>query len=222
MRVAAWQCQPGPLDVAGNLRRLDEICATAAARQVGDGLHGTAGRQVSILVGEAHDGVRVSNVDPLRMRAVGIKRDAEGLVQALGEDRRFFWISLRVDAAENLDFACGALGEEEVAVGREANEARIVETGGVELDFEALGRDGPGIVGAGNDGGAVIDGLVGRGIGQIGDGEMAADAWSFVRCVGKRGLAGENGRLRVLRYRDGAEGEQCAGKDEKAMNGREF
>jgi len=33
-RVAAWQCQPGPLDVAGNLRRLDEICAMAAARQV--------------------------------------------------------------------------------------------------------------------------------------------------------------------------------------------
>ena len=33
-RVAAWQCQPGPLDVAGNLRRLDEICATAAARRV--------------------------------------------------------------------------------------------------------------------------------------------------------------------------------------------
>ncbi len=33
-RVAAWQCQPGSLDVAGNLRRLDEICATAAARQV--------------------------------------------------------------------------------------------------------------------------------------------------------------------------------------------
>jgi 5-aminopentanamidase len=33
-RVAAWQCQPGPLDVAGNLRRLDEICAAAAARQV--------------------------------------------------------------------------------------------------------------------------------------------------------------------------------------------
>ena len=32
-RVAAWQCQPGPLDVAGNLRRLDEICARAAAQQ---------------------------------------------------------------------------------------------------------------------------------------------------------------------------------------------
>jgi len=33
-RVAAWQCQPGPLDVKGNLRRLDEICALAAGRQV--------------------------------------------------------------------------------------------------------------------------------------------------------------------------------------------
>jgi 5-aminopentanamidase len=31
-RVAAWQCEPGPLDVEGNLRRLDEICAAAAAR----------------------------------------------------------------------------------------------------------------------------------------------------------------------------------------------
>lgn len=34
LRVAAWQCLPGPLDVAGNLRRLDAICASAAAQQV--------------------------------------------------------------------------------------------------------------------------------------------------------------------------------------------
>jgi predicted amidohydrolase len=33
-RVAAWQCRPGSLDVTGNLRRLDEACALAAARQV--------------------------------------------------------------------------------------------------------------------------------------------------------------------------------------------
>lgn len=32
-RVAAWQCPPGPRDVAGNLRRLDAACASAAARQ---------------------------------------------------------------------------------------------------------------------------------------------------------------------------------------------
>ena len=33
-RVAAWQCPPGSLDVAENLRRLDEIAASAAAQQV--------------------------------------------------------------------------------------------------------------------------------------------------------------------------------------------
>jgi 5-aminopentanamidase len=33
-RVAAWQCLPGPLNVAGNLRRLDAICAAAAAQRV--------------------------------------------------------------------------------------------------------------------------------------------------------------------------------------------
>ena len=32
-RVAAWQCLPWSRDVAGNLRRLDAICAAAAARR---------------------------------------------------------------------------------------------------------------------------------------------------------------------------------------------
>ncbi len=102
-------------------------------------------------------------------------------------------------------------------MGAKRMQARVVETGGVELHLEALGRDGPGVGGAGNDVGAVIDGLIGRGSGQVGHGEMAADAGGFVRGVGECGLAGENGRLRVLRYGDGAEGEQCAGKDEKAI-----
>lgn len=32
MRVAAWQCEPGPRDVEGNLRRLGRACAEAAGR----------------------------------------------------------------------------------------------------------------------------------------------------------------------------------------------
>jgi predicted amidohydrolase len=32
-RIAAWQCGPRPLDIAGNLRRLDEICAEAARQR---------------------------------------------------------------------------------------------------------------------------------------------------------------------------------------------
>jgi predicted amidohydrolase len=34
LRIAAWQCRPGPLDVPGNLRRLAGACAAAAARGV--------------------------------------------------------------------------------------------------------------------------------------------------------------------------------------------
>jgi 5-aminopentanamidase len=33
-RVAAWQCPPGPLDVKGNLLRLDAVCALAGAQRV--------------------------------------------------------------------------------------------------------------------------------------------------------------------------------------------
>jgi predicted amidohydrolase len=32
MRVAAWQCRPGSFDVPGNLRRLGQACASAAAQ----------------------------------------------------------------------------------------------------------------------------------------------------------------------------------------------
>ena len=49
--------------------------------------------------------------------------------------------------------------------------------------------------GAGNDGGAVVDGLIGHGLGQIGDGQMAANAGGFVSSVSEGGLAGEDRRL---------------------------
>ena len=34
-RVAAWQCVPGPREVAGNLRRLDAACAAASSQGAG-------------------------------------------------------------------------------------------------------------------------------------------------------------------------------------------
>ena len=70
-------------------------------------------------------------------------------------------LAVGADAAEDLDLAGFALGEEQIAVGREAQQARIVEAGGVELHLEALGRDGPGVGGARNHVGAVVDGLIG-------------------------------------------------------------
>ena len=172
--------------------------------RLGQIFRGAARLQIAILVGEAHDAVGVADVDVLGIGSQGIERDAEGLVQAFGEDGRLLRLAVGVDAAKDPDLAGLALGQEEVAVGRDAQQARIVETGGVELDLEALGRDGPGIGGARNHAWAVVDGLVGRGRGQVGDGEVAADAGRLVGRIGEGGLAGQNaGRWRLWRAGEG-------------------
>ena len=165
----------------------------SAAGQLGEVLRRAAGLQIAILIREAHDAVGVANVDPLRIGAGGIEGDAEGLVQA-GQRRRRLASGLPSASTprKTLILPVCAFGEEEIAVGRDAQEPRIVEAGGIELDLEAFGRDRPGVCRARDDGGAVVDGLVGSWCGQIGDSEMAADAGRLVCRVGKSGLAGKN------------------------------
>jgi hypothetical protein len=65
--------------------------------------------------------------------------------------------AVSADAAKDADFPGFAFGEEEVAVGSDAEQAGIVEVGGVKLDLKSLGRDGPGAGGAGNEVGTVVD-----------------------------------------------------------------
>ncbi len=198
----------------------------SAAGQVGDLLHGAASGEIAIAVGEAHDAVGVADIDPLRVGAEGIEGDAEGLVEIAGEDGGLFGIAVGVDAAKDFDFARSAFGEEEVAVGGEADEAGVVEIGGIELDLEAFGRDGPGVGGTGNDGGTVVDGLAGRGLGQVGDGEMAADAGGFVSRVSEGGLASEDGMRGGGLRGVGGRGARCSScgdsrnKKDKAGKGR--
>lgn len=189
---------------------------TAATGKIGELPGGTAGDEVAIAIGEAEDGVGVTDVDPLGIRAVGVEGDAEGLVETGGEDGDLPGFAGGVDAAEDFDFAGFAFGEEEIAVGGEADEARIVETGGVELDLEALGRDGPGVGGARNDVGAVVDGLLGCRGGQVSGGEVAASAGRFVSRVSECGLACEEARAWV-----GCLGAGLAEPEAKAANANE-
>jgi len=62
---------------------------------------------------------------------------------------------------------------------------------GVEGDFEAVGGDGPGAGRAGNDVRCVVDGLVGLGLGKVGESDLAADAGLLLIPVGEGGLAGD-------------------------------
>src|SRR6202008_4662556 len=93
---------------------------------------------------EAHHGIGVAHVDPLRIWAWRIEVDAEGPVQAAGESRGEFGLAVSAHATKDFNVARLAFGDEEVAVGRGANQARFIEVGGVKLNFESLRNLRPG------------------------------------------------------------------------------
>ena len=165
----------------------------AAAGEFGYLLRCGAGFEVAVLVRDTHNAVGVSDVNPLRVGTGGIEGHAEGEVEFLREDGGLFWLAVGTDAAKELDLAGLAFREEEIAVGREAQQTRIVEPGRIHIDLEAPRCDGPGIRRARDDCGAVVDRLLGLGLGKVSDGDMTAGAGGLVERVGEGGLAGEDG-----------------------------
>ena len=130
---------------------------------------------------EADDGGGVGDVDVPGVVG-GVEGDAEGVIEAGGELFDVSGFAVGVGAAEDEDGASLRVGEEEVAVGGEADEARHDEGAlgrfvgllgvlfalhgrrvatGVEGDLVAGGRLRPGTFGAVDDGGAIVDGFGG-------------------------------------------------------------
>ncbi len=189
------------------------------AGELGDDFFGGAGGyEVAGFVGEADDGVGVADVDPLGVGAGGVEVDAEGEVEALGgEGGDGLGLAVGAYAAEDEDFVAVGVGEEDVAVGGGAEEARLAEGGrrgrdaggliilrggggdhlevaaGVEGHLEAGRGDGPGVGRFGDEGGAVVDGFLRRGRGEIGDGDFAAGAGGLLVPVGEGCGAGYSG-----------------------------
>ena len=74
--------------------------------------------------------------------------------------------------------------------------------------------------GPGNNVGTVVDGLLGRGLGQVGHGQMTACTGRLVRGIGERSLPGENRMLRRgLRRRRDAEDDERARRNDKSGKG---
>jgi len=124
------------------------------------------------------------------MCAGRVKGDAERLVQTLGEDRNLRSLAIRANAAEDLDFACLALGQEKITVRSGTNQPRVVQAGRIKLHLEALGRNGQHIRGPGNHRRPVVHGLLGRRAGQVGHSQVTADAGGLVDRVGESSLPG--------------------------------
>jgi len=91
------------------LREGDVACPVSAApqfaasRQVSKLFRRTGRLQITVLVGKAHHGVGVADVDPLGIRAKRIEGDTEGLAQVVGEGRDFLRFAVGIHAAEDHD-----------------------------------------------------------------------------------------------------------------------
>ena len=164
----------------------------SAARQLSQVFHRSAGFQVAVLVGEAHNLVRVANIDPLGVGSGRVERNAEGLVQVGGEHRGLLRLAVRSHTAKYLDLPRLALRQKNIAVGRGPQQPGIIEAGRVKLHLEAFGSDGPGIRGARRHRRPVVDRLLRRRGGQVGRRHVTPCAGRLVSCVSKRGLAGQD------------------------------
>ena len=89
-------------------------------------------------IGEAHDAVGLGDIDVTRVRPRRIEGDAERAVEPVGEDGGARRLGRAVGGAEHGDAAGAALGDEDVAVRRDAHDARLLEAGGEQADGEAL------------------------------------------------------------------------------------
>ena len=92
-----------------------------------DRLRRAARLEIAALVREADDRVGVADVDPLRVRSERIERDPERPVEAHGEGRHGPRAAVGPASANHPHAARIALGDEQVAVRRRANQPGIVE-----------------------------------------------------------------------------------------------
>ena len=172
--------------------------------------------EVSDAIGEAHDAVRIANVDVLRIRSQRIEGDAERLVQAVHKYLRGLRRARLADAAHDQDFAGPATGDEEVAIRRGADHPRIAEASCQAVDLKARqsvqhrARRLRHVLRIISHRGRRV------GFGYIRSGNQTADAWVVTGPIAKRGLSVEDGLL-CAGAREECRSETCR-DDQKQKN----
>ena len=141
------------------------------------------GLQVSRLVGIADDGIFAADINELGAPVGRVEGDAVRLFEAGGKNGNLVGFAGTGNAAEDFDFAAAAFGEEEIAVRGGADQPRVVEPFGVELDLKAVGRLGPGIRRALDELRGVARGFGGVRLGKILEGDFVDRARFFIAVV---------------------------------------
>ena len=198
----------GEDDVARPVAAAHELCV---AGDVGnDGLGRASGVEIAQVVRDSLDGGGIADVDVPGVFS-RIEGDAEGVVKPSGELLNLSSLAVGAYATKHEQRAGARVGEEQVAVGRGADEARHGESAtaerhvlfvvgalhgggvaaGIERDFEAGRCDGPCVGGAGNYVGRIVDCLIGVGFGEVGERDLAANARLLLIPVSESGLTGD-------------------------------
>src|SRR5207248_2060572 len=143
----------GEGDVAGPV---SAAVQPAAGRNVGDDLLLPSARlEIAVLVRKPDHLPGLADVDPARIGAGRMEGDPERLLQPRGEDLVALRLARSFLGAKDADAAWRAFREEQVAVRRDADEARVVEAARELLHLEPVRHAGPRILGALPDPGIV-------------------------------------------------------------------
>ncbi len=95
-----------------------------------DDFRGATGPEIAGVIGEPHHRVVVRDVDPLRVFTRGVKCDAEGPVESVGENVSLGRAVCAIGSPEHAEAVRAGLGDEDIAVGRHPQQARILQSGG--------------------------------------------------------------------------------------------
>src|SRR5215213_2773955 len=87
-----------------------------------------SGLEVAVAISEAHHCVRIRDIDVLGLRPEWIKGYAEWSVQFSGEDFINVRFARAISRPQHAYSSRVAFGHEDIAVGRSANQSRIIQT----------------------------------------------------------------------------------------------
>jgi hypothetical protein len=90
-----------------------------------------------LFVRKAHDRIGIADVNLLWIRAGRGKVYSKRTLKPRREHLCVLGLAVRGDAAENANFSGAAFGNEKITVGSGAYQARLIEAGGVQLNFES-------------------------------------------------------------------------------------
>ncbi len=119
----------------------------------------SAGLQISVVIRKANHFIRVSDINPLRVRSRRIKRNSVRLGQPVCEDLHLFRLAVGGHPAKNADAPRVTFRQKNVAVRRGPQPAWTIQPARIEFYLESRRRDRPRVLWTRHHLGSVLCGI---------------------------------------------------------------